>query len=135
MQNVLDILEHNPVGVLATINADGTPWTTPLHLLYDQHYVYWISASRARHSQNVAVRPQASLSIWSPDETKGLTGLFIQSHADLADSAETERVHKAFADRFGAVSPTLSGAAAYRMAIGKLDAQKSFGNCYYTINY
>lgn len=129
------ILASNPVGNLATINENHTPWVTPLHLLYDEGYIYWLSSTQSQHSQNITARPQVSLSVWSPDESKGLTGLFIQSLAEVLDAEETERIRRAFTERFGRVPPALNGAAAYRVSIGKVNENKSFGNCIYIDDY
>ncbi|WP_043511769.1 MULTISPECIES: pyridoxamine 5'-phosphate oxidase family protein [unclassified Actinoplanes] len=51
---------------LGTADADGLPWTSPVYFAPGDalHEFYWVSATDARHSLNLAVRPQASLVVF-----------------------------------------------------------------------
>ena len=128
---VQSILHNNPVGVIATINGDGTPYTTPLHLVYDNETVYWLSSSQSQHSQNIDSQPSISLSIWSPDETNGLAGLFIQSTVGVLDQNDRQYVLGKFVERFGAIPPALESASAYSIRLGEIDTDKTSGDCVY----
>lgn len=129
--SIRKILQDNPVGALATVDISSAPWSTPLHLVFDDVAVYWLSAVDARHSQNIAAHPAICLSIWSPDETAGLAGLCIRATACQLDVAGTARVVDLFAARFGAVPPALRQAVAYAAPFGAIDQTKSTGNCWY----
>ena len=47
------ILNENLVGAVATINADGSPWISPVHIFSDDEAVYWFSDENRQHSMNV----------------------------------------------------------------------------------
>lgn len=47
------LFEENILGTLATVNDDGSPWSTPLHIVTDGEAVYWFSKETAVHSQNI----------------------------------------------------------------------------------
>jgi uncharacterized protein YhbP (UPF0306 family) len=51
--------------VLATAGADGTPWASPVFFRADErHDLLWVSVEAARHSRNIAVRPQVAATIF-----------------------------------------------------------------------
>jgi nitroimidazol reductase NimA-like FMN-containing flavoprotein (pyridoxamine 5'-phosphate oxidase superfamily) len=50
---------------LGTADADGEPWTAPVYFAPAQGWrFYWVSATDARHSRNIAERPQVSLVVF-----------------------------------------------------------------------
>src|SRR3954451_17767822 len=56
------LLERNALMTLATADAAGRPWVTPLfYALDDDHRLYWTSDVEARHSANVRETGAASL--------------------------------------------------------------------------
>jgi nitroimidazol reductase NimA-like FMN-containing flavoprotein (pyridoxamine 5'-phosphate oxidase superfamily) len=56
-----EILSSNLYLTLATADEDGSPWASPVYYASDDHTdFYWVSDPEARHSRNLAVRPQAS---------------------------------------------------------------------------
>ena len=130
-ESIKTILENNPVGVLATINGDCSPLATPLHLMYDNQFVYWLSSVKADHSKNIANCAKISLSIWSPDESNGLVGLFIQAKAETLSGNDSARAVQKFAERFDNIPPALQSANAYRVRLGDIDTAKTNGGCIY----
>jgi nitroimidazol reductase NimA-like FMN-containing flavoprotein (pyridoxamine 5'-phosphate oxidase superfamily) len=51
--------------VLATADADGLPWASPVWFAMDDPAeLYWVSHPGARHSQNIAVRPRIGLVVF-----------------------------------------------------------------------
>lgn len=70
MQQSLDdlaraIIDANLYMTLATADRDGTPWASPVYFYSADHRrFYWVSTVDARHSRNVAVRPEVSLAIF-----------------------------------------------------------------------
>lgn len=59
------IIDANLYLTLGTVDPDGRPWTTPVYFSPgDDLEFYWLSAVDARHSRNLAERPQVSLVIF-----------------------------------------------------------------------
>lgn len=125
------ILDENILGALATINSDGSPLATPLHMVADTEALYWFSQPSAAHSQNVAREPRVSLTLFSPDTSQGPKGVYVSGQAQLLDEAERADVYALFEQRLGTVPAVFATASAYRLPIGTLDEQKSTGGCWY----
>ncbi len=63
------ILDANRYLTLGTADLDGQPWTSPVYFTATAESprgweFYWASPIDARHSQNLAVRPQVSLVVF-----------------------------------------------------------------------
>lgn len=130
-EQVKKIFAENILGAVATVNEDGTPWSTSLHLVTDGEAVYWFSGERAVHSQNIARDPRVSLTMFTPDESQGPTGVFINGTAQQVTGADYDAVVALYAQRAGVFPPAFSGMNAYKLPVGTLDDQKSTGNCWY----
>ena len=59
------IIDTNLYMTLGTTDSHGRPWTSPVYFAAAgiREY-YWVSATDARHSRNLAERPQVSLVIF-----------------------------------------------------------------------
>jgi hypothetical protein len=67
-----DVIESNRYMVLATADADGVPWASPVWFATeDERVFYWISDPNARHSRNIAVRPEIAIVIFDSTVTPG----------------------------------------------------------------
>lgn len=61
------ILDSNSFAVLATADATGLPWATPVWFAQeDYREFYWVSAPDARHSRNIAERPEIAMVVYDP---------------------------------------------------------------------
>jgi nitroimidazol reductase NimA-like FMN-containing flavoprotein (pyridoxamine 5'-phosphate oxidase superfamily) len=61
------ILDSNSFAVLATADARGLPWATPVWFAQeDYREFYWVSAPGARHSRNIAERPEIAMVVYDP---------------------------------------------------------------------
>ena len=59
------ILDTGSYIVLATADANGVPWASPVWFAKDDYReLYWVSDPGARHSQNIAVRPQIAMVVF-----------------------------------------------------------------------
>jgi hypothetical protein len=59
------ILDANSFVTLATADADGRPWATPVWFATEDHrHLYWVSAPDTRHSRNLAVRPELAMMVF-----------------------------------------------------------------------
>jgi nitroimidazol reductase NimA-like FMN-containing flavoprotein (pyridoxamine 5'-phosphate oxidase superfamily) len=59
------ILDADVDVVLATADGDGVPWASPVWFAKeDYRELYWVSYPGARHSRNIAVRPQIAMVVF-----------------------------------------------------------------------
>jgi nitroimidazol reductase NimA-like FMN-containing flavoprotein (pyridoxamine 5'-phosphate oxidase superfamily) len=59
------IIDTNLYMTLGTVAPDGRPWTSPVSFAAaGQREFYWISTTGARHSHNLAQRPQVSFVVF-----------------------------------------------------------------------
>jgi hypothetical protein len=59
------IVDGNSYMTLATADADGLPWASPVwyaHASYRE--LFWVSKPGARHSRNIAVRPEVGIVVF-----------------------------------------------------------------------
>ena len=60
-----EILDAGIYVVLATANADGLPWASPVWFAKDDYReLYWVSYPGARHSQNIEGRPEIAMIVF-----------------------------------------------------------------------
>jgi nitroimidazol reductase NimA-like FMN-containing flavoprotein (pyridoxamine 5'-phosphate oxidase superfamily) len=66
------ILDTGTYVVLATADAEGEPWASPVWFA-KEHYrqLLWVSHPGARHSQNIAVRPQIAMVVFDSTVAPG----------------------------------------------------------------
>jgi uncharacterized protein YhbP (UPF0306 family) len=62
------LLHDTCYAVLATADAAGMPWATPVWFANDGlERVYWVSAPESRHSQLIAQRPEIAITVFDTD--------------------------------------------------------------------
>ena len=131
MNQVNELFAENILATLATVNADGTPWSTPLHVASDGEYIYWFSKESTVHSQNIARDPRVSLTLFSPDESRGPKGVYVNGQVELLRADSEQAAREIIGMRLGSFPPAFAAAKAYRLPIGVYNAEKSTGNCWY----
>ena len=63
--HALSVLDATCYVVLATADADGTPWATPVWFAHDGlDRLYWLSWPGSRHSRLVEHRPEVALTVF-----------------------------------------------------------------------
>ena len=88
---VRSILDGSSFMTMATADADGVPWATPVWFATeDYRSLYWVSAPDTRHSLNLAVRPDISVVVYDSTQRPGnVMGVYMTGTAGLAvDIAE-----------------------------------------------
>lgn len=87
-KQLLAEIHHIPV---ATVNADGTPHSSPVFMAFDEALSgYWASHPLTQHSQNIQRDGNVFLVVF--DSREGHGGLYIQAKAEtLEDRAEAEK--------------------------------------------
>ena len=72
VSHALTLLAENRYVVLATADADGNPWATPVWFAHDGlDRLVWVSWPGAQHSQNIAARPDVALTVFDSGVTPG----------------------------------------------------------------
>lgn len=67
-----ELLDANSYVVLATADADGAPWASPVWFAQeDYREIFWVSFPAARHSQNIAVRPLIGMVVFDSTVVPG----------------------------------------------------------------
>ncbi|SMD19339.1 pyridoxamine 5'-phosphate oxidase family protein [Kibdelosporangium aridum] len=59
------VLDANSFMTLATADESGMPWASPVWFATENYReLYWLSSPTARHSKNLAVRPELSIVVY-----------------------------------------------------------------------
>ena len=125
------ILSENIIGVLATVNQDGSPWANPVHTFFDDEAIYWFSYADKQHSLNIDRDPRISLTVFSPDLSRGPKGVYINGQVQKLDVDETTAAQKLRVARIGKVPVFFEGTVGYKLKFGELNSSKTSGNCWY----
>lgn len=130
--DMLPIVSHTHVGSVATLNPDGSPWNTPLHLAYGDDVVVWLSDERTQHSQNIARDPRVSIVLWSDTAPEHVKGVYVQSTARRVDGMEEVAARQLYAARFGGHIPEkFVPTSTYIAPIGDINTTKTRGSRLY----
>jgi hypothetical protein len=87
--------------VLGTADVDGRPWVSPVYFApHDYREFFWVSDPGARHSTNVAARPDVSIVVFDSRQAIG-TGkaVYIDALAEQVTGADGERGLAVFSER------------------------------------
>jgi hypothetical protein len=100
-QTVRDIVEASRYLVLATADAAGRPWSSPLYFAHIGFAeFYWVSSPDVTHSRNIAVRPQVGIVVFDSQAPIGAgQGVYISAAAALVHGGQTARGIEAFSRR------------------------------------
>jgi nitroimidazol reductase NimA-like FMN-containing flavoprotein (pyridoxamine 5'-phosphate oxidase superfamily) len=85
-----EVIQSNRYLTLATSSETGVPWAAPLLYAVDTNdRFYWVSASDAEHSRNVASNASVALVIFNSDPGYGnAQALYCRGHAHVLDGDE-----------------------------------------------
>jgi hypothetical protein len=100
-QTIRDIIEANRYLVLATADAAGRPWSSPVyfaHIGFTEFF--WVSSPDVTHSRNIAVRPEVGIVVFDSQAAIGTgQGAYMSAAAKLLEHDETARGIEAFSRR------------------------------------
>jgi hypothetical protein len=88
------ILDNTSYATLATADAAGRPWASPVWFAQeDYRELFWVSDPRARHSLNVAARPELALVVFDSTVApyEGQAVYMSATATQVTDPAELER--------------------------------------------
>lgn len=139
---VQTILRRNAYGTISTTTADGSPWATPVHIVYDDTSIYWLSAVSTVHSQNIQRDSRVFITVFNSSQTVAEPGdraaLYIQTEARKLEGDEELAAREIFADRYPDEDNRKVGAdtiGIYAAPIGTLDTQRSDAQrCYLSMH-
>ncbi len=95
------IIDANLYMVLATADADGRPWATPVYFAHSGYGEFlWVSSPDRTHSRNIAARPQVGIVVFDSSVPIGTgQGVYMQAEAEEVTGAEVERGIEVFSRR------------------------------------
>jgi nitroimidazol reductase NimA-like FMN-containing flavoprotein (pyridoxamine 5'-phosphate oxidase superfamily) len=84
------IIDSNRFMTLATADAAGLPWASPVwYAPAGSREFFWVSSPEARHSRNLAERPELAIVIFDSHEAGGWKAVYLSAVAEeLADVDE-----------------------------------------------
>lgn len=130
--DLLPIVSTVAIGSLATLNPDGSPWSTPLHFAFGDEVVVWLSAGSAQHSQNIERDQRVSITMWTSGELQNVKGVYVQSLAQRVTGAEELAARQLYAERFGGTIPEqFLQAETYIAPLGDINTTKTRGGRLY----
>ena len=87
------IIDSNRYMALGTADRDGRPWVSPVWFASEDYkHFYWVSSPDARHSGNIAVRPEIAIAIFdSTVPVGGAQAVYMSGRAEELTGSELER--------------------------------------------
>ena len=100
-QTVTHLIEASRYLVLATADATGRPWSSPVYFAHiGCTEFFWVSSPDATHSRNIAVRPEVSMVIFdSHAAIRTGQGVYLSAVAALLGEDEAAPGIEAFSRR------------------------------------
>ena len=100
-QVISDIIEASRYLVLATADATGRPWSSPVYFAHIGLTEFcWVSSPDATHSRNIAVRPEVGIVVFDSGAAIGTgQGVYMSATARLLEGDETAAGLEAFSRR------------------------------------
>jgi nitroimidazol reductase NimA-like FMN-containing flavoprotein (pyridoxamine 5'-phosphate oxidase superfamily) len=85
-------LPASPYMTLATADAGGVPWASPVWFATeDERVFYWVSDPNARHSRNIAARPEIAIVIFDSTVTPGdAQAVYMAARAEQVEPAQLD---------------------------------------------
>ena len=95
------IIDANVYMTLASADADGRPWASPVWFAHDEHTRFaWVSRPERRHSRNLAERPQAGIVIFDSTAEQGAAeAVYADAVAGRVSEEDKERYTELFTRR------------------------------------
>lgn len=77
------IVDSNRYMTLATADGDGVPWASPVwYAPVEYREFLWASKPEAKHSRNLATRPELAIVIFDSHESGGWKALYMSAVAE-----------------------------------------------------
>jgi nitroimidazol reductase NimA-like FMN-containing flavoprotein (pyridoxamine 5'-phosphate oxidase superfamily) len=95
------IIDSNSYMVLATADESGLPWASPVWYAPSEYREFlWVSSPEARHSRNLASRPELAIVIFDSQVPVGAgQGVYMSAVADELSGDDLDRGIEIFSRR------------------------------------
>jgi uncharacterized protein YhbP (UPF0306 family) len=95
------IIDSNDYMVLATADESGLPWASPVWYAPEEYReLFWVSSPEARHSRNLAARPELAIVIFDSTVAVGEgQGVYVSAVADQLSGEDLDRGIEIFSRR------------------------------------
>jgi Pyridoxamine 5'-phosphate oxidase len=96
-----EIIDANQYMTLATADGDGRPWATPVWFAHQGYTdLFWVSRPDARHSRNLAIRPEVGIVIFDSTVPAGSgQAVYVEALATELEEAGPEQGIAVFSRR------------------------------------
>ncbi|HEY7151449.1 MAG TPA: pyridoxamine 5'-phosphate oxidase family protein [Solirubrobacterales bacterium] len=87
------VIDANLYMTLATADGEGRPWASPVWYAHEGYLEFlWVSRPEARHSRNLATRPEAGIVIFDSTVPEGgAEAVYVEATARELEGAEQGR--------------------------------------------
>ena len=95
------IVDANEFMTLATADLSGMPWASPVWFAHDDYTAFiWASKPGARHSRNLADRPEVAIVIFDSTARPGATtALYVEATAEQLYGADLDAAIETYSRR------------------------------------
>jgi nitroimidazol reductase NimA-like FMN-containing flavoprotein (pyridoxamine 5'-phosphate oxidase superfamily) len=94
------VVDANIYMTLGTVDEGGLPWVSPVWFAHAEYReFFWVSRPDARHSRNLAVRPQVALVIFDSHEPGTWRSLYMSALATEVQGAAVDEGIEIFSRR------------------------------------
>jgi pyridoxine/pyridoxamine 5'-phosphate oxidase len=95
------IVDSNPYMTLATADAEGRPWVSPVWFAHEDYRDFlWVSRAEARHSRNLAVRPELAIVIFDSTVVPGdATAVYVEGRGEMLEGHELQHAVEIYSRR------------------------------------
>ena len=102
------IIDANAYMTLATADGSGRPWASPVWFSHRSYsHLVWVSRPGARHSRNIAQRPEVGIVVFDSTVPIGDgRGVYMDAIAAAVDEHEVPEWLEVFSDRLVAQGAT-----------------------------
>jgi nitroimidazol reductase NimA-like FMN-containing flavoprotein (pyridoxamine 5'-phosphate oxidase superfamily) len=91
------IIDSNRYMTLATADEQGSPWASPVwYAPVEYRDLLWVSSPEARHSWNLAARPELAIVIFDSHEAGGWKALYMSAVAEQLAEADVDEAIRIF---------------------------------------
>ena len=110
---VRGIVDSNLYMTLATSDAEGRPWASPVWFAHEGYRDFlWVSRPEARHSRNIKIRPEVSLVVFDSTAAPGdAAAVYAEGRGEELEGDELERAIRTYSRRSEATGLAAWGAA------------------------
>ncbi len=86
------VIDSNQFMTIGTADEEGVPWVSPVwYAPAEYREFFWVSDPEARHSRNIAARPQVAIVIFDSHEAGGWKAVYVSATAGEVTGADVER--------------------------------------------